>query len=127
VCLAQSKLKGTSLQLIFFDGEEAFVDWTETDSLYGARHLAKQMEKTSVKTGDRTLSQLEIMVRNVNNYVIFSLVLEGIYWSALKSDCKDHFHCSRFELELCNFFVITQITQNSLLDHVRLFKSSIDE
>jgi len=72
------------LQLIFFDGEEAFVDWTETDSLYGSRHLAKQMEKTSVKTGDRTLSQLEIMVCNVNNYVIFSLVLEGIYWSALK-------------------------------------------
>ena len=27
----------TTLQLIFFDGEEAFVDWTETDSVYGAR------------------------------------------------------------------------------------------
>ncbi|KAH9989049.1 hypothetical protein BJV74DRAFT_773237 [Russula compacta] len=31
----------TTLQLIFFDGEEAFVDWTETDSVYGARHLAE--------------------------------------------------------------------------------------
>jgi len=53
MCSKQSKLKDTSLQLIFFDGEEALVDWTDTDSLYGSRHLAAQMEKTS---------QLELMV-----------------------------------------------------------------
>ena len=28
------------LQIVFFDGEEAFVSWTDTDSLYGSRHLA---------------------------------------------------------------------------------------
>ena len=28
----------TTLQLIFFDGEEAFEDWTATDSIYGARY-----------------------------------------------------------------------------------------
>lgn len=27
----------TTLQLVFFDGEEAFRDWTDTDSVYGAR------------------------------------------------------------------------------------------
>lgn len=27
----------TTLQLVFFDGEEAFVSWTATDSIYGAR------------------------------------------------------------------------------------------
>lgn len=27
----------TTLQLVFFDGEEAFKDWTATDSVYGAR------------------------------------------------------------------------------------------
>lgn len=27
----------TTLQLVFFDGEEAFKDWTDTDSIYGAR------------------------------------------------------------------------------------------
>jgi glutaminyl-peptide cyclotransferase len=26
-----------TLQLVFFDGEEAFVSWTATDSVYGAR------------------------------------------------------------------------------------------
>ena len=30
----------TTLQLIFFDGEEAFVYWTHTDSIYGARSLS---------------------------------------------------------------------------------------
>lgn len=29
-----------TLQFIFFDGEEAFVRWSEADSLYGSRHLA---------------------------------------------------------------------------------------
>lgn len=28
----------TTLQLIFFDGEEAFQDWTDTDSIYGSRY-----------------------------------------------------------------------------------------
>jgi len=30
-------LADTTLQLLFFDGEEAFVQWTDTDSIYGAR------------------------------------------------------------------------------------------
>ncbi|KAG6889832.1 hypothetical protein C0995_014309 [Termitomyces sp. Mi166 len=36
----------TTLQLVFFDGEEAFVSWTATDSIYGARHLASKWEST---------------------------------------------------------------------------------
>jgi len=62
VCFMQSKLRDTSLQLIFFDGEEAFVQWTPTDSLYGSRHLAKQMERTLVRHGDVTRSQLQMIV-----------------------------------------------------------------
>ncbi len=31
--------------LIFFDGEEAFRDWTATDSVYGSRHLAELWKK----------------------------------------------------------------------------------
>jgi hypothetical protein len=33
-------------QIIFFDGEEAYQQWTETDSLYGARHLADRWQRT---------------------------------------------------------------------------------
>ena len=36
-----------TLQFVFFDGEEAFEEWTETDSIYGARHLADKWEKNS--------------------------------------------------------------------------------
>ncbi|XP_068280950.1 glutaminyl-peptide cyclotransferase-like protein isoform X2 [Nyctibius grandis] len=35
-----------TLQLLFLDGEEAFGDWSDTDSLYGARHLAERMATT---------------------------------------------------------------------------------
>lgn len=34
-----------SLQFIFFDGEEAFENWSPTDSIYGSRHLAAKWEK----------------------------------------------------------------------------------
>ncbi|KAF9943345.1 hypothetical protein BGZ67_000024 [Mortierella alpina] len=40
--------KDTTLQIVFFDGEEAFVDWTATDSLYGSRHLASKWAKQTV-------------------------------------------------------------------------------
>ncbi|KAF7311376.1 Peptide hydrolase [Mycena kentingensis (nom. inval.)] len=36
----------TTLQLVFFDGEEAFKTWTHTDSIYGARHLATKWATT---------------------------------------------------------------------------------
>ncbi|GAM23446.1 hypothetical protein SAMD00019534_066210 [Acytostelium subglobosum LB1] len=36
------------LKLIFFDGEEAFVDWTDTDSLYGSRRLAKHLANHTI-------------------------------------------------------------------------------
>ncbi|TFK42382.1 hypothetical protein BDQ12DRAFT_676112 [Crucibulum laeve] len=38
----------TTLQLVFFDGEEAFHDWTDTDSIYGARHLAEKWSTTYI-------------------------------------------------------------------------------
>ncbi|XP_065078357.1 glutaminyl-peptide cyclotransferase [Ochlerotatus camptorhynchus] len=34
-----------SLQLVFFDGEEAFHQWGPKDSIYGARHLAARWDK----------------------------------------------------------------------------------
>ncbi|KAI8871364.1 hypothetical protein GQ42DRAFT_166877 [Ramicandelaber brevisporus] len=38
----------TDLQLVFFDGEEAFKDWTATDSLYGSRNLAELWTNSTV-------------------------------------------------------------------------------
>lgn len=36
----------TGIQFLFFDGEEAFQSWTDTDSTYGSRHLAQLMDET---------------------------------------------------------------------------------
>ena len=36
------------LRLVFFDGEEAFEQWSETDSLYGSRHLAAKWKAEGV-------------------------------------------------------------------------------
>lgn len=36
----------TTLTILFLDGEEAFHDWTDTDSIYGARHLSQLWEDT---------------------------------------------------------------------------------
>jgi Zn-dependent M28 family amino/carboxypeptidase len=33
------------LWLVFFDGEEALVEWSETDSRYGSHHMAARMEE----------------------------------------------------------------------------------
>lgn len=36
----------TGIQVLFLDGEEAFVSWTATDSIYGARALAQYWDET---------------------------------------------------------------------------------
>ncbi|XP_003385059.1 PREDICTED: glutaminyl-peptide cyclotransferase-like [Amphimedon queenslandica] len=45
--LQSRELQDHSLQVILFDGEEAFKTWTDTDSLYGSRHLAELMNSPS--------------------------------------------------------------------------------
>ncbi|KAJ2514239.1 hypothetical protein H4217_005868 [Coemansia sp. RSA 1939] len=61
-----------SLQLVFFDGEEAYVQWTSTDSLYGARHLAEFWERnpdpataaafSSLAKQEPELERIDVMV-----------------------------------------------------------------
>ncbi len=46
------ELEGHSVWLVFFDGEEAFDQWSRSDSLYGSRHLAAKWQT------DGTLRQL---------------------------------------------------------------------
>ena len=42
---AASRLDGYSVWLLWTDGEEAFVKWSETDSLYGTKHLAQKWQQ----------------------------------------------------------------------------------
>ena len=45
----------TTLQLVFFDGEEAFKDWTATDSIYGARYAESTIRPIQMPTCAGTL------------------------------------------------------------------------
>src|SRR5580658_4486967 len=44
------------LYIVFFDGEEAFHKWSDTDSLYGSRHLAGKWSK------DGTMQRLKALI-----------------------------------------------------------------
>lgn len=41
----ERKAAQTTLQIVFFDGEEAFHDWTATDSIYGSRYVVRPRER----------------------------------------------------------------------------------
>ena len=53
-------LNGTTrvddVYVVFFDGEEAVNDWTETDSVYGSRHLAYKWK------ADGTLARIKALI-----------------------------------------------------------------
>uniref|UniRef100_A0A8D2QBC1 Glutaminyl-peptide cyclotransferase n=2 Tax=Zonotrichia albicollis TaxID=44394 RepID=A0A8D2QBC1_ZONAL len=59
-----------SLQLIFFDGEEAFVRWSPSDSLYGSQHLAQKMASTPHPPGSTTTNQLQ----GIDLFVLLDLI-----------------------------------------------------
>jgi hypothetical protein len=53
------------VQMIFLDGEEAFVSWTNDDSLYGSRSLAAEMEATlhtATSTYQTAISSISLFV-----------------------------------------------------------------
>ncbi len=59
-----------SLQLVFFDGEESFEEWTATDSLYGSRHLAERMANTPHPAGSAHTNMLQAVVRKLFRSVL---------------------------------------------------------
>jgi len=51
-----SQMRLDDVYVVFFDGEEAFGDWTATDSVYGSRHLAERWRM------DGTLRKLKALI-----------------------------------------------------------------
>ncbi|XP_051537023.1 glutaminyl-peptide cyclotransferase-like [Myxocyprinus asiaticus] len=58
-----------TLQLVFFDGGEAFEQWTPTDSLYGSRHLADHMSLIPHPPG----SEHTMLLNAVDFFVLLDL------------------------------------------------------
>lgn len=54
--------------MVFFDGEEAFKEWTKNDSLYGSRHLAEVWSNTTHPKGSNTTMIDTIVSIKYSNY-----------------------------------------------------------
>lgn len=85
-------IKGTgsqlTLQFIFFDGEEAFRSWTDKDSLYGSRNLAKKWNSLQYPANNRDgtnfLHRMDLLVLldllGTPNPTFFSSISSGDRW-----------------------------------------------
>jgi len=68
-------LAETTLQLVFFDGEEAFKEWTATDSVYGARHLAERWSSTYLHpNSNRRLMPSATEISTIEHLILLDLL-----------------------------------------------------
>jgi glutaminyl-peptide cyclotransferase len=71
--LMKRKEPNLTIQFIFFDGEEAFVKWSKTDSIYGSRNLARSWEGTEYRGQGVTGTELD----RIDIFVLLDLIGAG--------------------------------------------------
>jgi Zn-dependent M28 family amino/carboxypeptidase len=101
--LRGKKRDGYSVWLVWTDGEEAVRKWTDTDSVYGSRHLAEKWEK------DGTLKKIKaLMVMDMigdadldifRNNKGAAWLLDLIYTAAQRLGYQSHFYAQQGEDE----------------------------
>ncbi len=100
---AGKKRDGYSVWLVWTDGEEAVRSWSDTDSLYGTRHLAEKWEK------DGTLKKIKaLMVMDMIGDADLNIdrdsnstpwLLDLIYSAAERLGDQSHFYARQGPLE----------------------------
>ncbi|XP_055683773.1 glutaminyl-peptide cyclotransferase [Lutzomyia longipalpis] len=70
---------GLGLMVVFFDGEEAFENWSDTDSIYGARHLAKRWEAEGFLKRIEYLVLLDLLGAPDPNFYSYFTTTEQTY------------------------------------------------
>jgi Zn-dependent M28 family amino/carboxypeptidase len=101
--LRGKKRDGYSVWLVWTDGEEAVRQWSPTDSLYGARHLAEKWDK------DGTLKKIKaLMVMDMigdadlnidRNTMGTPWLLDLIYSAAERAGYQSHFYARQGGIE----------------------------
>ncbi|CAI4227242.1 unnamed protein product [Auanema sp. JU1783] len=66
--------QNVGLQMIFFDGEEAFEEWTSTDSLYGSRHLAAKWESKWYPSTSGSNFELSKEIDRIDAFMLLDLL-----------------------------------------------------
>jgi Zn-dependent M28 family amino/carboxypeptidase len=119
--LRGKKRDGYSVWLIWTDGEEAVRKWSDTDSLYGARHLAEKWEK------DGTLKKIKaLMVMDMigdadldidRNTIGTPWLLDLIYAAAERLGYQSHFYAREGPIEDDHLpFVKRGVTSADVID-----------
>jgi Zn-dependent M28 family amino/carboxypeptidase len=101
--LRGARRNGCSVWLVWLDGEEAIRQWSETDSVYGSRHLAAKWQK------DGTISQVKAFLLadmigdadlNIDREQNSTAWLEDlVYQAAGKLGYQSHFFARRLAIE----------------------------
>ncbi len=101
--LRGKKREGYSVWLVWTDGEEAVKKWTDTDSLYGTRHLAEKWEKDGTLKKIKALMVMDMIgdadldiVRDTNSA---PWLLDLIYAAAERLGYQSHFYASQGPIE----------------------------
>jgi Zn-dependent M28 family amino/carboxypeptidase len=97
------KRDGYSVWLVWTDGEEAVKTWTDTDSLYGTRHLAEKWEKDGTLKKIKALMVMDMIgdadldiVRDTNST---PWLLDLIYAAAEREGYQSHFYALQGPIE----------------------------
>ncbi len=101
--LRGKKRDGYSVWLVWTDGEEAVKTWTDTDSVYGARHLAEKWEKDGTLKKIKALMVMDMIAdadlnidRNTN---CTPWLLDLIYAAAERAGYQSHFYARQGPIE----------------------------
>jgi glutaminyl-peptide cyclotransferase len=97
------KRDGYSVWLVWTDGEEAVKSWSDTDSLYGTRHLAEKWEKDGTLKKIKALMVLDMIgdadldiQRNTDGT---AWLLDLIYAAAERTGYQSHFYAMQGAIE----------------------------
>jgi glutaminyl-peptide cyclotransferase len=100
---AGKKRDGYSVWLVWTDGEEAVKSWSDTDSLYGARHLAEKWERDGTLKKIKALMVMDMIgdadldiIRNTN---CTPWLLDLIYTAAERLGYQSHFYATEGPIE----------------------------
>jgi hypothetical protein len=100
---SNKKRDGYSVWLVWSDGEEAVKSWSDSDSLYGTRHLADKWEKDGTLKKIKALMVVDMIgdadldiVRNSNGT---AWLLDLIYSAAERGGYQSHFYATEGPIE----------------------------
>ena len=117
--------------MIFFDGEEAFVEWTAEDSLYGSRHLAHNWNHKKFLTTDEEssrcghLSDMESEIDRMEVMVLLDLLgaMNPIFYSHFTDTHSLYSRIVKIEQKLNDLKLIEPIPTKSRTRYFRNSKS----